>query len=174
MHRDWIINKQFSKAFLGYDVEEVDAFLDEIVRQLDVMTQQAEVDSLRIKHLLEELDRYGLIEGGEVQANEYLLDEGDSSNEDNAGYYEAESEYEAEGENEAGSELSQEQSSELPTVPPEDEANINEPPAKVEVKAQRLPDMNRWRSIPRISPATRLLQAYAEELKESADYTKQN
>ncbi len=56
MNKDQIVNKQFSKAFLGYDVAEVDAFLDEIVRDNDRARQELDVARLRIKMLAEELE----------------------------------------------------------------------------------------------------------------------
>lgn len=58
MNRDSIINKVFSRAFLGYDAEEVDSFLDEVIRELDRMRQELDVSRLRNKMLIEELDRY--------------------------------------------------------------------------------------------------------------------
>ena len=35
MEREEIINKKFPHAFWGYDVTEVDLFLDEVIRELD-------------------------------------------------------------------------------------------------------------------------------------------
>lgn len=58
MNRDSIINKVFSRAFLGYDAEEVDSFLDEVIREFDRMRQELDVSRLRNKMLIEELDRY--------------------------------------------------------------------------------------------------------------------
>lgn len=53
-----IINKQFSRAFWGYDIGEVDAFLDEIVRANERAEQELEIAQLRIKMLLDELGHY--------------------------------------------------------------------------------------------------------------------
>lgn len=61
MDKDTIINKHFQRAFLGYDVEEVDAFLDEVIRDMDRREQELGVARLRIKILLEELENHGLI-----------------------------------------------------------------------------------------------------------------
>jgi len=55
MDKAKIVNKRFRRSFLGYDIEEVDAFLDEIVRALDQRDQDAGVARLRIRMLLEEL-----------------------------------------------------------------------------------------------------------------------
>ena len=53
-----IINKQFSRAFWGYDIGEVDEFLDDIVRSNERAEQELEIAQLRIKMLLEELQHY--------------------------------------------------------------------------------------------------------------------
>ncbi len=53
-----IVNKQFSRAFWGYDIGEVDEFLDDIVRANEIMEQELELAQLRIKMLLEELKQY--------------------------------------------------------------------------------------------------------------------
>lgn len=58
MNRDVIINKAFTRAFLGYDAGEVDAFLDEIIREFDRIKQELDVARLRNKMLLEELERF--------------------------------------------------------------------------------------------------------------------
>lgn len=53
-----IINRQFSRAFWGYDIREVDEFLDEIIRGNERAEQELEIAQLRIKMLLEELEHY--------------------------------------------------------------------------------------------------------------------
>lgn len=58
MNRDVIINKTFTRAFLGYDAGEVDSFLDEVIREFDRMKQELDVARLRNKMLLEELERF--------------------------------------------------------------------------------------------------------------------
>lgn len=58
MNRDVIINKTFTRAFLGYDAGEVDNFLDEVIREFDRMKQELDVARLRNKMLLEELERF--------------------------------------------------------------------------------------------------------------------
>ena len=49
MTRDDIIHKKFSRAFRGYDPAEVDAFLDEIVRELDKLTQACSLAETRVE-----------------------------------------------------------------------------------------------------------------------------
>jgi DivIVA domain-containing protein len=47
MTRDDIIHKKFSRAFRGYDPAEVDAFLDEIVRELEKLEQACSLAETR-------------------------------------------------------------------------------------------------------------------------------
>ena len=56
MKKEDILNKKFRRAFRGYDMQEVDAFLDEIIA--DSQKQQAEHDLMiqRIKALLGKID----------------------------------------------------------------------------------------------------------------------
>ncbi len=56
MNKEQIVNKQFTRAALGYDMAEVDSFLDEIIRDYDVTRQELEVARLRVKMLVEELE----------------------------------------------------------------------------------------------------------------------
>jgi DivIVA domain-containing protein len=82
MDKDTIINKHFQRAFLGYDVEEVDAFLDEVIRDLDRRKQELGVARLRIKILLEELENHGLISrraGGAKKTEAVQKEETDAS-----------------------------------------------------------------------------------------------
>ncbi len=61
MTRDDIIHKKFSRAFRGYDPAEVDAFLDEIVRELDKLTQACSLAETRAdlaeKKIIKEQER---------------------------------------------------------------------------------------------------------------------
>ncbi len=61
MDKQKIINKHFQRSFLGYDVEEVDAFLDEIIRDMERAEQEMGIARLRIRMLLEELETHGLL-----------------------------------------------------------------------------------------------------------------
>lgn len=55
MQAEDIIKRRFSRAFRGYDIGEVDAFLDEILRDQERVEQQMQLLELRNKMLLEEL-----------------------------------------------------------------------------------------------------------------------
>lgn len=57
MKREDVINKRFSRAFFGYDVAEVDAFLDELIRDMDAMYKARELDAVRIKTLIDEVKK---------------------------------------------------------------------------------------------------------------------
>ena len=46
-----IVNRKFSRAFQGYDIGEVDAFLDEIIRDMERMEQELQLLELRNKML---------------------------------------------------------------------------------------------------------------------------
>ncbi len=54
---DDIVNMVFTKAIRGYDVQEVDLFLDEVIRTLEEHEQERDTLLSRIEALLEELDR---------------------------------------------------------------------------------------------------------------------
>ena len=58
-----IVNRKFSRAFQGYDIGEVDAFLDEIIRDMERMEQELQLLELRNKMLLEELARANVQSG---------------------------------------------------------------------------------------------------------------
>lgn len=52
-----IVSKRFSKSLYGYNVEEVDLFLDEIIHTLEKEKQEKELMVMRIEALVEELER---------------------------------------------------------------------------------------------------------------------
>ena len=58
-----IVNRKFSRAFQCYDIGEVDAFLDEIIRDIERMEQELQLLELRNKMLLEELARANVQSG---------------------------------------------------------------------------------------------------------------
>ena len=58
-----IVHRKFSRAFQGYDIGEVDAFLDEIIRAMERMAQELQLLELRNKMLLEELARANVQSG---------------------------------------------------------------------------------------------------------------
>lgn len=50
MDRNDVIKKKFPHAFFGYDVSEVDLFLDEVIREFDRMNNKIDVLSFRLKN----------------------------------------------------------------------------------------------------------------------------
>ncbi|OQB25302.1 MAG: Septum site-determining protein DivIVA [Firmicutes bacterium ADurb.Bin182] len=52
-----IINKHFSRVFRGYDIQEVDAFLDEIIEDYEAFEKNNELMIMRINALLDEIER---------------------------------------------------------------------------------------------------------------------
>ena len=56
-----IANKSFRRTFLGYDLEEVDDFLDEIIRQLQQMEQERRELVDTIDYLVGELRNAGIV-----------------------------------------------------------------------------------------------------------------
>lgn len=57
MTRNDIIHKKFSRAFRGYDPAEVDAFLDEIVRELDKLEQARSLAETRAELLEKQIKK---------------------------------------------------------------------------------------------------------------------
>jgi DivIVA domain-containing protein len=58
-----IISKKFSRVFRGYDIQEVDAFLDEVVRDYERYEKDNRLMVQRIQALLDEIDRLEKILG---------------------------------------------------------------------------------------------------------------
>ncbi len=58
MRADDIVRQRFTKVFRGYDVQEVDLFLDEVIRTLDDMERERNLLLSRMEALLNELDKY--------------------------------------------------------------------------------------------------------------------
>ena len=56
-----IANKSFRRTFLGYDLEEVDAFLDEIIRRMQQMEQERRELTDTIDYLVGELKSAGIV-----------------------------------------------------------------------------------------------------------------
>ena len=56
-----IANKSFRQTFLGYDLEEVDDFLDEIIRQMQQMEQERRELTDTIDYLVGELRNAGIV-----------------------------------------------------------------------------------------------------------------
>ncbi len=79
---DDIVEKQFTKVFRGYDVQEVDLFLDEVIRTLEEHERERDRLLFRVEALLTELERYDAIlaeqnrsEHESEQKNEASLDQ---------------------------------------------------------------------------------------------------
>ncbi len=60
MKKSDIIEKQFNRAVWGYDIVEVDQFLDEIVKELEHMEQENKLLELRNQMLLDRMARDGV------------------------------------------------------------------------------------------------------------------
>ncbi len=52
MKADDIVKRRFTKVFRGYDVEEVDLFLDEVIRALETLEAERDHLSARVEALL--------------------------------------------------------------------------------------------------------------------------
>lgn len=65
MRSDDIVKARFTKVFRGYDVQEVDLFLDEVIRTLDEMERERNMLLSRMEALLAQLDEYdALLQSG--------------------------------------------------------------------------------------------------------------
>ena len=56
-----IANKSFRRTFLGYDLEQVDDFLDEIIKQMQQMEQERRELTDTIDYLVGELRNAGIV-----------------------------------------------------------------------------------------------------------------
>lgn len=68
MQKEDIIRKQFSRAFQGYDIAEVDLFLDELYRELEIAERERELLELRVEYLTASLAQHGVSLGNEQAA----------------------------------------------------------------------------------------------------------
>ncbi len=55
-----IANRKFSRAFMGYNIMEVDAFLDEIAKDIERREQDIKLLELRNEMLIERLASSGI------------------------------------------------------------------------------------------------------------------
>ncbi len=55
-----IANRKFSRAFMGYNIMEVDAFLDEIAKDIERREQDIKLLELRNEMLIERLAASGI------------------------------------------------------------------------------------------------------------------
>lgn len=70
MRSDDIVKARFTKVFRGYDVQEVDLFLDEVIRTLDEMEQERNLLLSRMDALLTQLDEYdAMLQPGNIKAD---------------------------------------------------------------------------------------------------------
>ncbi|MDD6045649.1 MAG: DivIVA domain-containing protein [Clostridia bacterium] len=60
-----IANRKFSRAFQGYNISEVDAFLDDIAREMERREQDMKLLELRNEMLIERLAAIGVSLGME-------------------------------------------------------------------------------------------------------------
>jgi len=65
-----IANKHFRRGLLGYDSEQVDAFLDRIIEQLNTMQQDRRELARTIEYLTAELARAGAAQSQKSSSGE--------------------------------------------------------------------------------------------------------
>lgn len=53
-----IVKKKFSRAFIGYDMREVDLFLDGVIEQIEVYEREREEMLTAMEYLLRELEQF--------------------------------------------------------------------------------------------------------------------
>ena len=63
-----IVRKKFSRAFMGYDIEEVDQLLDAVCREFERAERESEILRLRIQLLSAQLEQAGI--AGELPMEE--------------------------------------------------------------------------------------------------------
>ena len=52
-----IVNKEFSRSFMGYDMKEVDVFLDAVIEQMEAMESERKEMLTALDYLLKELEQ---------------------------------------------------------------------------------------------------------------------
>lgn len=74
MQIDDIVNKEFSRSFMGYDMREVDSFLDDIIDKLERYESERREMLTAMEYLLDKLERGGALPSGkqELPAGEDL------------------------------------------------------------------------------------------------------
>ena len=53
-----IVKKEFSRSFMGYDMREVDYFLDEIIEQMETYERERQEMLTAMEYLLRELEQF--------------------------------------------------------------------------------------------------------------------
>ncbi len=64
MQIDDIVNKEFSRSFMGYDMREVDGFLDDIIDKLERYESERREMLTAMEYLLDKLEKGGALPGG--------------------------------------------------------------------------------------------------------------
>lgn len=74
MQIDDIVNKEFSRSFMGYDMREVDGFLDDIIDKLERYESERREMLTAMEYLLDKLEKGGALPSGkqELPAGEDL------------------------------------------------------------------------------------------------------
>ena len=60
MNRNDIIKRKFSHSFFGYDVEDVDLFLDEVIREMDRIHNELDIETLKAEAARQREDKLRL------------------------------------------------------------------------------------------------------------------
>lgn len=81
MQKREIIDRKFSRAFQGYDIAEVDFFLDELYREFSLMENEIASLKERVEELSAELPENGLLldEGREGAQSDLLNGESEEA-----------------------------------------------------------------------------------------------
>ena len=61
MQIDEIVNRVFSRSFMGYDMREVDVFLDDVIDQLERYESERKEMLIAMEYLLDKLERGGAL-----------------------------------------------------------------------------------------------------------------
>ena len=62
MRTDDIVKKKFARAFVGYDMQEVDEFLDDVIDKIDRMEDERREILVAMEYLLKKLEKTGALE----------------------------------------------------------------------------------------------------------------
>ncbi len=65
-----IVNKEFKKSLFGYDREDVDRYLDELIVQLRQMETERKEMAATIEYLVSEMSQQGVEAAGQVRGVE--------------------------------------------------------------------------------------------------------
>ena len=62
MRTEDIVTKAFSRSFLGYDMQEVDEFLDQVIDKIDRMEDERREMLIAMEYLLTKLEKTGMLD----------------------------------------------------------------------------------------------------------------